>query len=85
MALVLLQKAIMWVIINDFNLKKMITSLSERKSYSCLEKYTYLNQASLGLISNTSTEKMTQFLNRKARFGNIHISDDYFSILAIIY
>ena len=54
----------------------MITSLSERKSYSCLEKYTYLNQASLGLISNTSTQKMTQFLNRKARFGNIHISDE---------
>ena len=54
----------------------MITSLSDRESYPCLEKYTYLNQASLGLISSGCIEEMTNFLNQTARFGNIHISDE---------
>ena len=54
----------------------MIFSLSNRKSYSCLKKYTYFNQASLGLISDASTRKMTNFLNKVAKFGNIHISDE---------
>ena len=53
----------------------MITSLSDRGSYPCLEKYTYLNQASLGLISSGSIKEMTNFLHQTARFGNIYISD----------
>ena len=54
----------------------MICSLSNRKSYDCLKKFTYFNQASLGLISASSTKKMTGFLNKIARFGNIYISDE---------
>ena len=54
----------------------MICSLSNRKSYGCLKKFTYFNQASLGLISDSSTKKMTDFLNNIARFGNIYISDE---------
>ena len=54
----------------------MIWSLSNRKSYDCLKKFTYFNQASLGLISASSTKKMTDFLNKIARFGNIYISDE---------
>ena len=54
----------------------MICSLSNRKSYECLKKFTYFNQASLGLISASSTKKMTDFLNKIARFGNIYISDE---------
>ena len=54
----------------------MITSLSDRESYPCLEKFTYLNQASLGLISSECIKEMTNFLNQTARFGNIHISDE---------
>ena len=54
----------------------MICSLSNRKSYDCLKKFTYFNQASLGLISGSSTKKMTNFLKNIARFGNIYISDE---------
>ncbi len=54
----------------------MICSLSNRKSYGCLKKFTYFNQASLGLISGSSSKKMTNFLNNIARFGNIYISDE---------
>ncbi len=54
----------------------MITSLSDREFYPCLEKYTYLNQASLGLISSRCIKEMTKFLNQTARHGNIHISDE---------
>ena len=54
----------------------MICSLSNRKSYGCLKKFTYFNQASLGLISGSSIKKMTKFLNNIARFGNIYISDE---------
>ena len=54
----------------------MISSLSDRESYPCLEKFTYLNQASLGLISSECIKEMTNFLNQTARFGNIHISDE---------
>ena len=54
----------------------MICSLSNRKSYGCLKKFTYFNQASLGLISDASTKKMTDFINNIARFGNIYISDE---------
>ena len=39
----------------------MIYSLSNRKSYGCLKKFTYFNQASLGLISDSSSKKMTNF------------------------
>ena len=53
----------------------MIQSLSNRGSYPSLEKYVYLNQASLGLISNVTIQKMNDFLHDIARHGNIHMSD----------
>lgn len=53
----------------------MIQSLSNRDSYPSLEKHVYLNQASLGLISNVTIQKMNDFLHDVARHGNIHMSD----------
>ena len=53
----------------------MIQSLSNRVSYPSLEKHVYLNQASLGLISNITIKKMNNFLHDVARHGNIHMSD----------
>ena len=53
----------------------MIPSLSNKKLYPSLKNHVYLNQASLGLISNTTIEKMEAFLRGVARHGNIHMSD----------
>ena len=54
----------------------MTDALSPRSDYPCLSQSTYFNQASLGLISDSSSKKMTNFLNNIARFGNIYISDE---------
>ena len=41
----------------------MINSLSLRSNYKTLKKFTYLNQASLGLISEKTASSMIEFLN----------------------
>ena len=53
----------------------MITSLSDRSNYKTLKNYTYLNQASLGLVPETAVEEMHCFLDNIARHGNALMSD----------
>ena len=53
----------------------MLTSLSDRSNYKTLNDYTYLNQASLGLVSETAVEAMHCFLDNVARHGNALMSD----------
>ena len=54
----------------------MIKSLSLRSNYRTLENYTYLNQASLGLISEKTTQAMHAFLDSIAKHGNTFMSDE---------
>ena len=53
----------------------MIESLSDRKDYPCLKNFSYLNQASLGLIGESAVFAMQKFLNETARHGNLNMSD----------
>ena len=53
----------------------MIESLSDRKDYPCLKNFSYLNQASLGLIGEPAVFAMQKFLNETARHGNLNMSD----------
>ena len=53
----------------------MINSLSLRSNYKTLKKFTYLNQASLGLVSEKTVTSMIEFLNEIAKHGNAHMSD----------
>ena len=53
----------------------MISSLSNRSLYSSLDDTVYLNQASLGLISQTVVLAMHEFLDDVARHGNINLTD----------
>ena len=53
----------------------MVQSLSKRKDYPCLSENTYLNQASLGLISEGSVRSMHKFLDDTGRHGNLNMSD----------
>ena len=53
----------------------MHQSLSNRSLYPILQDFTYLNQASLGLICNNSIEAMTKFLHTIGRNGNIFMTD----------
>jgi selenocysteine lyase/cysteine desulfurase len=53
-----------------------IPSLVPRDRYAGLERCTYLNQASLGLIPVPTIEAMDTFLKETAQFGNLYLSDD---------
>lgn len=53
-----------------------IPSLVPRDRYAALERCTYLNQASLGLIPAPSIDAMESFLKETAQFGNLYLSDD---------
>ena len=53
----------------------MMTSLSDRSNYKTLNDYTYLNQASLGLVPETAVGAMHCFLENVARHGNALMSD----------
>src|SRR5918995_6843664 len=53
-----------------------ISSLVPRDRYAALERCTYLNQASLGLIPVSTIDAMDTFLKETAQFGNLHLSDD---------
>ena len=53
-----------------------IPSLVPRDRYAALERRTYLNQASLGLIPVPTIEAMDAFLRETAQFGNLYLSDD---------
>jgi cysteine desulfurase / selenocysteine lyase len=53
-----------------------IPSLVRRDRYAALERCTYLNQASLGLIPESTIDAMESFLRQTAQFGNLYLSDD---------
>ena len=54
----------------------MISSLIPRTDYASLEESVYLNQASLGLLSQSVVRVMHRFLDSVARHGNLHLSDE---------
>jgi len=54
-----------------------IPSLVPRDRYAALERCTYLNQASIGLIPGPTVEAMETFLKETAQFGNLYLSDDH--------
>ena len=53
----------------------MAHALSSRSDYPCLGQSTYLNQASLGLLSDKTVAEMTEFLSTVARYGNLKMTD----------
>jgi len=53
----------------------MTSSLLDRSQYPCLCDSVYLNQASLGLISQPAVAAMHSFLENVARHGNLYMSD----------
>ena len=53
-----------------------IPSLVPRDRYAALDRCTYLNQASLGLIPGATVDAMYAFLRQTAQFGNLYLSDD---------
>ncbi len=54
----------------------MIASLVDRAAYPTLLECSYLNQASLGLIGQRAVGAMHAMLDRVARHGNLHLSDE---------
>ena len=54
----------------------MINALSNRSGYPCLSQNIYLNQASLGLLSDKTVTEMTKFLDTVARYGNLKMTDE---------
>ena len=54
----------------------MSTSPLYRSHYPGLNDYVYLNQASLGLISQPAVEAMHAFLDDIARHGNVSMTDE---------
>jgi selenocysteine lyase/cysteine desulfurase len=53
-----------------------IPSLVARDRYAALERCTYLNQSSLGLIPVPTVDAMESFLRETAQFGNLYLSDE---------
>ena len=54
----------------------MVASLIDRTDYPTLREGVYLNQASLGLIGNPAVDAMHDLLDRVARHGNLHMTDE---------
>src|SRR4029453_3695245 len=52
-----------------------LPSLVRRDRYAALERCTYLNQASLGLIPESTIDAMEGFLRQTAQVGNLYLSD----------
>ncbi|HSR44341.1 MAG TPA: aminotransferase class V-fold PLP-dependent enzyme [Acidimicrobiia bacterium] len=53
-----------------------MASVFDRSDYQTLSEGIYLNQAALGLLSNTTVASMHSFLDDVGRHGNLHMSDD---------
>jgi selenocysteine lyase/cysteine desulfurase len=51
-------------------------SVFDRSDYRTLSDGVYLNQAALGLLSNTTVDAMHSFLDDVGRHGNLRMSDD---------
>jgi cysteine desulfurase / selenocysteine lyase len=54
----------------------MTEALSARSEYPALNEAVYLNQASLGLIGQSSVQAMHHFLDNVARHGNFRMTDE---------
>ena len=54
----------------------MVDSLVPRETFAALRSCVYLNQASLGLVPQASTEAMVRFAVDVAQHGNARLSDD---------
>jgi len=54
----------------------MLPSLIDRSEYPTLREAAYLNQAALGLIGSPAVDAMHHLLDRVARHGNLHMSDE---------
>jgi len=54
----------------------LIPPLLARNDYPTLQEARYFNQASLGLIGTPAVAAMHDLLDRVARHGNLHMSDD---------
>jgi len=52
-----------------------VGSLVPRETYAALRRCVYLNQASLGLVPQASTEAMVRFTVDVAQHGNLLLSD----------
>ena len=53
----------------------MVDALSLRSGYPSLDQSIYFNQASLGLLHDTTVTEMTEFLSTVARYGNLKMTD----------
>ena len=53
----------------------LTSAVIPREEYAALERWVYLNQASLGLVPRRSTEAMVDFLVEVAQYGNVRLSD----------
>ena len=53
-----------------------MSSLVPRDRYAALDRCTYLNQASLGLIPGSTVDAMRAFLEEVAQFGNLYLRDE---------
>ncbi len=53
----------------------MVNSLVPRETFAALHNCIYLNQASLGLVPQASTEAMVRFAVDVAQHGNVRLSD----------
>jgi selenocysteine lyase/cysteine desulfurase len=53
-----------------------MASVFDRSDYRSLSDGVYLNQAALGLLSDTTVDAMHTFLDEVGRHGNLHMSDD---------
>ncbi len=53
----------------------MVNSLVPRETFAALRSCVYLNQASLGLVPQASTDAMVRFAVDVAQHGNVHLSD----------
>jgi selenocysteine lyase/cysteine desulfurase len=53
----------------------MVSSLVPRETFAALRTCVYLNQASLGLVPQASTEAMVRFAVDVAQYGNVRLSD----------
>lgn len=53
----------------------MVNSLVPRETFAALENCVYLNQASLGLVPQASTDAMVRFAVDVAQHGNVRLSD----------
>lgn len=58
-----------------------IPSLVPRDRYAALDRCTYLNQASLGLLPVPTIDAMDTFLKETAQFGNLYLSDDQEAVI----